>query len=202
MTYGYENLKGGFDKRVALETKKVQDLKTAFEKIKAQLEAERKSYCVEMKKNLQLYAAQNQIESEQFKRIVLDLLGKVDELDGVYGEAIQHIENVPIAALAGLPKKYETYKKSIRISNKNPAELQKIKDFEYDRLEHTKLSLCHFINAQMFLHAKALELFSHVHNALSSVNFVTEFKDYDRATLREVFKSEGISTGAKENTPR
>ena len=52
MTYGYENLKGALDKRAALETRKVLELKLAFEKIKTQLEAERKSYCVEMKKNL------------------------------------------------------------------------------------------------------------------------------------------------------
>ena len=133
---------------------------------------------------------------------MLDLLGKMEELDGAYSEAIQHIENVSIAALAGLPKKYDTYKKAIKNSDKDPSELQKIKDFEYDRLEHTKLSLCHFINAQMFLHAKALEIFSQVYNALSGVNFVTEFKDYDRATLKEVFKTEGISTGVKESTPR
>lgn len=56
MTYGYENLKTGLDRRAAIETRKVQDLKTAFEKIKTQLEAERKSYCVDMKKQLSIYA--------------------------------------------------------------------------------------------------------------------------------------------------
>ena len=34
MTYGYENLKSGIDKRVAIESKKIESLKSAFDKIK------------------------------------------------------------------------------------------------------------------------------------------------------------------------
>ena len=99
LTYGYENIKG-FDRRSATETKKINDLRTAFEKIKGQLETERKVYCIDMKKNLDAYAKQNQIECGNFNRIVLDLVGKLEELDSVYEETIKHIENVAIASLS------------------------------------------------------------------------------------------------------
>lgn len=100
------------------------------------------------------------METGQFKVVVAELVAKMDELDKVYATTIKHIEGVSISCLAALPKKFETYRKAIKVSDKQPSELHKIKDFEFDRLEHTKLSLCHFINAQMYLHAKALEIFS------------------------------------------
>ena len=71
----------------------------------------------------------------------------MDELDKVYEKTIKHIETVAIGALNMLPNKYKTYSTAIKNSVKNPAELGKIKDFEYDRLEYTKLSMLHFINA-------------------------------------------------------
>ena len=49
MTYGYENLKNKLDSRVAIETDKINKLKKALDGIKTQLEAERKSYAVDMK---------------------------------------------------------------------------------------------------------------------------------------------------------
>ena len=71
----------------------------------------------------------------------------MDELDKVYEKTIKHIETVAIGALNMLPNKYKTYSTAIKNSVKNPAELGKIKDFEYDRLEYTKLAMLHFINA-------------------------------------------------------
>ena len=100
-----------------------------------------------MKKCLQAYASQNQIETEQFKVVVFELAAKMDELDRVYSTTIRHLESVSIASLVSLPKKLESYKKAIKVSDKQPTELQKAKDFEYDRLESTKLILLHFINA-------------------------------------------------------
>ena len=71
----------------------------------------------------------------------------MDELDKVYEKTIKHIETVAVGALNMLPNKYKTYSSAIKNSVKNPAELGKIKDFEYDRLEYTKLAMLHFINA-------------------------------------------------------
>ena len=42
--------------------------------------------------------------------------------------------DVSCNALGYLPKKYETYKKSIKMSDKVPEGLHKIKDFEFDRI--------------------------------------------------------------------
>ena len=123
MTYGYENLKTGIDRRVAVEAKKLSDLRTCFEKIKNQLENDRKLYCIDLKKNLQLYAGQNQVETENFKRTILELVAKMDELDKVYGTTIRHIETVSMGALSTLPKKFETYKKAIKVSDKQTSEL-------------------------------------------------------------------------------
>ena len=132
---------------------------------------------------------------------VFELTAKMDELDKVYATTIRHIETVSMGALATLPKKFEAYKKSIKDSAKQPAELEKIKDFEFDRLESTKLSLLHFINAQMYLHAKALEIFSGVYNTLNSISYANEFKDYDRTHLKDVMREQGLLAAAKE-TPR
>ena len=71
----------------------------------------------------------------------------MDELDKVYEKTIKHIETVAVGALNMLPNKYKTYASAIKNSVKNPADLGKIKDFEYDRLEYTKLAMLHFINA-------------------------------------------------------
>ena len=75
-----------------------------------------------MKKNLQQYASQNQIETEQFKMTVFELSAKMDELDKVYATTIRHIETVSMGALGALPKKFENYKKSIKLSDKQAAE--------------------------------------------------------------------------------
>ena len=65
----------------------------------------------------------------------------------MYGTTIKHIDSVAVGALNQLPARYDQYKAAIKKSDKTPAELQKIKDLEYDRLEYTKLSMLHFINA-------------------------------------------------------
>jgi hypothetical protein len=63
-------------------------------------------------------------------------------------------------ALGYLPKRFEDLKKKIKVAQQAPTEAGKIQDFEYERLENLKLSMLHFFNAKMYLHAKALELFS------------------------------------------
>ena len=80
-------------------------------------------------------------------------------LETAYDVAIKHINDVPSAALNQLPTKLEAHKKLIK-DTKNPANQEKIKDFEWDRIETMKLAILHYQNAHMFLHAKALELFS------------------------------------------
>jgi hypothetical protein len=47
----HSNLKD-FDKRASIESKKVKDISSAMEKIKKSLEAEKKTYITDLKKNL------------------------------------------------------------------------------------------------------------------------------------------------------
>jgi len=96
------------------------------------------------------------MHDEEFKKIIAMLLTKVSELDKAYETTVKQIADVPYSALGSLPKKYESHKKLIKTGDKNPAGLQKIKDFEYDRIETFHLALLHFANAHMYLHARAL----------------------------------------------
>ena len=70
------------------------------------------------------------------------------------------MENVAMPALGYLPKRFETLKKSIKVVKQVKAEVPKVQDFEYERIENIKYALLHFFNAKMYLHAKALELYS------------------------------------------
>jgi hypothetical protein len=59
------------------------------------------------------------------------------------------------------------------------ANKEKFMQYEWDRIETTKLSLMHFANANMYLHARGLEICSQVYDALNKLNFENEFEDAD-----------------------
>jgi hypothetical protein len=44
-------------------------------------------------------------------------------------------------------------------------------NMEWQRIETCKFALLHFANANMYLHAKALELYSRVYEDLANLNF-------------------------------
>ena len=199
---GYSDLKKGLDNRVKTETAKAKELKEALIKIKASLEIERKTYCVDLKKSLMTYSNQNPIEQIKFKLCVDEFQNKLEELDKVYEKTIKHIETVAIGAMNTLPTKYEGYKAAIKKSDKQPAELAKIKDFEYDRLEYTKLAMLHFINAKMHLHSRALEIFAQAYHELDQINYAQEFKGYEKTQLKAVFADLGLVTTSIQTSGR
>ena len=55
-----------------------------------------------------------------------------------------------------------------------------------DRLENLKLAMLHFFNAKMFLHAKALELYSQAYEALRQISIKNEFASVGQNQLRQV----------------
>ena len=167
LKYSYDNMKN-FDKRVAVESKKAKDLSIAMDKVRQQLDLERKAYCETLAKQLLVYESNKSMHDPEFQKIITLLKNKIDALDGEYRKAINHIAEVPYSALGSLPKKYESCKKLIKTGDKNPAGFQKIKDFEYDRIETFHLAMLHFMNAQMYLHAKALEIFSELYDTLGA----------------------------------
>ena len=110
----------------------------------------------------------------------------MDTLDKQYETAINHIAQVAMPALGFLPKRFETLKKSIKVAKQTPAEVPKIRDFEYERIENIKLALLHFFNAKMYLHAKALELYSRAYDTMRQVSVKTEFRECDPGMLRQI----------------
>ena len=62
-------------------------------------------------------------------------------------------------------------------------------DFEFSRLETYKLSLMHFVNANMYLHGQALELYSETYDALRQINFEIAFPDADKNHLKDIIKA-------------
>lgn len=97
---------------------------------------------------------------------IQSVIKKLDELNNHYLEAIKHMQDVAMPALGFLPKRFDTLKKSIKVAKQVKAEIPKIQDFEFERLENMKYALLHFFNAKMYLHAKALELYSQAYEAL------------------------------------
>ena len=73
--------------------------------------------------------------------------------------ALKHIQDMSVPALGYLPKRFTALSKQIKVA-KGAQMAQQIRDFEYERLENLKYACLHFFNAQMYLHAKALEIFS------------------------------------------
>ena len=47
--------------------------------------------------------------------------------------------------------------------------------------------MLHFFNAKMYLHAKALELFSQAYEALRAISIKAEFKTQGDVVLRQIF---------------
>ena len=82
---------------------------------------ERKAYCVDMKDALIKYANRHQIDSEQFKMIVLELAQKMDQIDKVYETTIRHIETISLTSLSVLPKKFDDYKKALKTADQKPS---------------------------------------------------------------------------------
>ena len=44
-------------------------------------------------------------------------------------------------------------------------------EFEWERVQTCKLALMHYANANMFLHARAVEIYSKVYEELGRLNF-------------------------------
>jgi hypothetical protein len=125
-----------FDKRVGIESTKVKNLASGFEKVKKAIEADKKVYSADLKKAVDTFA-ENQNLAPEFKKIVADYSVKLDRIQGVYDEATMHIQDVSCNALGFLPKKFENHKKTIKLSEKAPDSIHKLKDFEYDRIMYT-----------------------------------------------------------------
>ena len=94
----------------------------------------------------------------------------LSKIEADYDRATKHITDVSCNALGYLPKKFETYQKSIVVANKIPENYNKLKDFEFDRIEYTQKALLHFFNTQMLIHAQALQVHSQTFEELAKHN--------------------------------
>ena len=80
----------------------------------------------------------------------------------------------------------------IKNAEKEPKVFAKGMDFEWERIETTKLSLMHIFNANMFLHARSLELYSETYESLQKLSFEGEFDDADKTQLKEILQEKGL----------
>ena len=134
------------------------------------------------------YIADETIFTGTFIKNIQGIIKKLDELNGHYLQAIKHMQDVATPALGYLPKRFETLKKSIKVAKQVKTEMPKIQDFEYERIENIKYALLHFFNAKMYLHAKALELYSQAYESLRQISIKQEFASVGQNQLRQVLQ--------------
>ena len=145
MQLQHNNLKE-FDKRIGVESTKVKNLATSLEKVKKAIEQDKKAYTTEFKKGLDSYA-ENPHLTPQLQKIMTDSSAGLERLQTTYDSSTTHIQDVACNALGFLPKKFENHKKSLKLIEKVPESVQKLKDFEFDRIQYTRQALLHFLNA-------------------------------------------------------
>ena len=114
------------------------------------------------------------------------LIKRLDELNKHYEVAILHIQDNSKPGLNFLPKRFETLKKSIKVVGSVPNEVTKVRDFEYERIENIKYAMLHCFNAKMYLHSKALEIYSQAYDTMRAISVKTEFRSMDQGTLRQI----------------
>jgi len=159
MQVSHDNLKT-FDSRVGVETKKAKEILGAFEKMQKVLEAERRAYCSDFSRGLEQLTQHGHFKG-QFKEVLLEMVKQLREhLDQKYAAAIQSIRDNSCQAMGYLPNKLDNFKKRIKLADKQPDNVHKMKDFEFHRIADTKHALMHYCNAQMSIHAEALNLFA------------------------------------------
>ena len=136
-----------FETRMGNETKKITELAACVEKLRQQAQSDQKAFCVELKKALLVYAGVPAVHTPRYKAILDKFCSNLDTLDHAYNTHLKHLSDVPANALGYLPKKYLAWKLVIKTGEKEPKALQKLMDFEWERIETTKFSLLHIFNA-------------------------------------------------------
>ncbi|TNV73631.1 hypothetical protein FGO68_gene337 [Halteria grandinella] len=157
------------DKRITIEGAKAKTLASGFEKVKKAIELEKKTYSTDFKKGIDQYAENIHLPPE-FKKILTEYSSSLEKIAPVYDTSCKHIQNVSCNALGFLPKKYDNHKKSLKLADKVPESVHKIKDFEFDRILYTQQALLHYFNAQMLLHAKQFEMYANLFERLEEHN--------------------------------
>ena len=193
--YGYDDPKA-LDARITAEQKKMNDLVTGFKKIYDQLVADRKANCVDFVKPFMAYVQANVVHTKTFQAILDRFTRDLANLDADYGTCLKHLADVPCQAIGQLPIKYSVLKKVIKSADVK--QQRRIMDLEWDRLETCKLALMHFANANMYLHARASEIYSTAYESLRVLNFETEFPEYDKELLSNILSDKNIQSGTSE----
>ena len=135
-TFGYDDAKV-LDTRITTETKRLNDLVAAFKKIYEQMLIDRKAHCVDFKSALIQYCQAKIVHNATYSEILNQLAKKLNDLDAAYGLCIDHLADVPMSAIGGMPKKLDMWKKLIKtaMTDKNQSkQLEKIMDLEWQRV--------------------------------------------------------------------
>ena len=123
--------------------------------MKRHLEGERKAYD-DFQKQVEGYS-NNPALPNDLKNIIKAYGTKVGQNKINYESAINHIGGVSLNSMGTLKQKLENIKKEVLLSEKQTEAAKKadsygkLKDFEYERFMNIKLSLLHYLNAQMLI---------------------------------------------------
>ena len=131
------------------------------------------------------------------KQIFGEFFSELDKLTSAYKVAINHIDTVASASLNQANKKMESYKKEIKAEDKQ-GKYVKLMDYEFDRLEGLEKGLLHYFNAQMFLHAKAMEIFAKLFKKFQDLKVSTEFPEFDKTHVLRAMHELNIKEDAPE----
>ena len=89
----------------------------SMEKIKKSIDGEKKAICIDFKKGVDTYA-ENPQHTQKLKQVILNYSAGIAKLDNTFDLASTHIQDVSCNALGYLPKRYEIYKKTIKLGEK------------------------------------------------------------------------------------
>ena len=155
-----------FDKRYPIEVKKVKDITAALDKIRKANEIERQAYCVQWPRGIDQYTQDPNLP-KKFKSIIetYSQAMKVN-MEASYSQAGKHQDDVAINTIGYLSQKYAGHKNQLKLQNKMENAKEKYKEFEFDRVNDTKLALLHWVNAQMKIHADALSVYSEFYDQM------------------------------------
>jgi hypothetical protein len=123
------------DARFKQEGAKAKNLADSMNKLKKQLDEERKAYCQDFKQSLQSYLGFKDVHTPDFAKTIEKYIENLNKLNEVYNTTMNHIDRVAMNALGSQPTNLDNKKKLIKVDWK------RIQEVEHERLTTLKLGL-------------------------------------------------------------
>jgi hypothetical protein len=138
-----------WDARMKIESAKAKDISAGIAKLNMAQELERKAYAIDLQKTIDGLAKGRDKKDKEGP--ISKLLGtwgdELKQFDSDYKSAIEHNLSVPVSAMGQLPLKYAASTKLLKLIKKVPSQISQYKTIEFTRIQNTRESLLHFLNA-------------------------------------------------------